>query len=77
MHILHACSACEHKNCDNLNDRIFCVNFDLATQGEDRIQTASVCQIFERPTQRFLINRMIETETKKVINLERDHHAVL
>ena len=53
------------------------MNFDLATQGEDRIQTASVCQIFERPTQRFLINRMIETETKKVINLERDHHAVL
>ena len=37
-------SACENKNYENLNDRKFCVNFDLATRGEDRIQTARVVQ---------------------------------
>ena len=36
-----------------------------------------LCQIFEWSTQRLLISRTIETEAKKVINLEGDHHAVL
>ena len=52
------------KNYGNLNDRKLCVNFDLATGGEDRIQT-ELCQILKRPTQRLLISSTIETEAKK------------
>ena len=36
-----------------------------------------LCQIFEQPTQRLLVSCTIKTEAKRLINLERDHHAML
>ena len=41
------------------------MNFDHAIRGEDRIWAASLCQIFEWPTQRLLISCTIETEVRK------------